>query len=94
MAGEYKHHFVPCVFSLLTNKDTESYIFVLNELKIRGVNPSKVHGDFEAGEIAAINEVWPNAEVSKNFFKFLYYINLLRLYAANFISPKRCYEKL
>uniref|UniRef100_A0A914DPI9 MULE transposase domain-containing protein n=1 Tax=Acrobeloides nanus TaxID=290746 RepID=A0A914DPI9_9BILA len=64
VAGEYKHHFVPCVFSLLTNKDTESYIFVLNELKIRGVNPSKVHGDFEAGEIAAINErTWVGGEI-------------------------------
>uniref|UniRef100_A0A915D041 MULE transposase domain-containing protein n=1 Tax=Ditylenchus dipsaci TaxID=166011 RepID=A0A915D041_9BILA len=59
------HTFVPVVFSLLTDRKTETYEFVLKKLvELRpDLSPTSIAVDFELGEFNAFKKVWSEIQM-------------------------------
>ena len=61
----------PCVYALLPNKTTETYVRLLNVVRNAQpmqATPTMIMIDFENASKAAVNQVFPNATVSGCFF--------------------------
>lgn len=63
---------IPTIYALLTNKQKDTYIEVLKNIKLLkpGLNPKTIMTDFETAQISAFQEVFPGIESRGCFFHF------------------------